>query len=229
MKNQFDLVICFIGSAACNPIMSLILEQHFDPRFFFSKWEQTLLDNVLAQQEKLGNNKRSILLLVDDVIMGSKDQDQLAHLAMRGRHFGVSIMMCAVSYTTLPKKARRSLDALLCFSMPMQGDMKVMTWEYASKNSMAEHVLRNLGDHECLVLETLQKKQQLFIWKADLLVAREKQEFGGREKSRSVPFSETQLERPQDCHQIKKSASPNHTKLTVSASDSFSKRRVVKI
>jgi hypothetical protein len=174
MKSKFDLVICFIGSAACNPILSLILEQYYDPRFFFSKWEQVLLDKVLEQQEQLGAEKRSILILVDDVIMGSKDQDQLAHLAMRGRHFGISIMMCAVSYTTLPKKARRSLDALLCFSMPMQGDMKVMTWEYASKNSMAEHVLRNLGEHECLVLETLQKKQQLFIWKADLLSACQK-------------------------------------------------------
>ena len=78
-------------------------------------------------------------------------------------------MMCAVSYTTLPKKARRSLDVLLVYSLPMQGDMKVMTWEFAHKNSMAEHVLRNLGDHEALVLETLQRRQQLFIWKADVL------------------------------------------------------------
>ena len=228
MKNKFDLVICFIGSAACNPILSLILEKHFDSRFFFSKWDQTLLDNVLEQQEKLGMNKRSILLLVDDVIMGSKDQDQLAHLAMRGRHFGVSIMMCAVSYTTLPKKARRSLDALLCFSMPMQGDMKVMTWEYASKNSMAEHVLRNLGEHECLVLETLQKKQQLFIWKADLLKEKTR-EFGGPEKLKIESSSSTQQEHQPDCHRTETSFSTNHMKLEVNVSDSSSKRRVVKI
>ena len=54
MKSKFDLVICFIGSAACNPILSLILEQYYDPRFFFSKWEQVLLDKVLEQQEQLG-------------------------------------------------------------------------------------------------------------------------------------------------------------------------------
>ena len=106
--------------------------------------------------------------------------------------------------------------------------MKVMTWEYASKNSMAEHVLRNLGDHECLVLETLQKKQQLFIWKADLLVART-QEFEGHEKSKSESSSSTQQEHRQDCRQTETSSSTNHMRLTVSASDSFSKRRVVKI
>ena len=34
-------------------------------------------------------------------------------MAMRGRHFRISLAMCAVSYTTLPKRARRSLDTLL--------------------------------------------------------------------------------------------------------------------
>ena len=173
MRNRFDLVIAFIGSAACNPVLSTILENHFDPRFFFPNWNTDLIDAVLRQQETLGANKRSILLLVDDVVMTSKCEDQCCHIAMRGRHFGISLMMCGVSYTTLPKKARRSLDVLLCFSLPMQGDMKIMTWEYASKNSMAEHVLRNLGEHECLVLETLQKTQQLFIWKADLIQCRD--------------------------------------------------------
>ena len=123
----------------------------------------------MAQQEELGSERRSILILVDDIILSGKAEEQLTHLAMRGRHFGISLMMCAVSYTTLPKKARRSLDVLLVYSLPMQGDMKVMTWEFAHRNSMAEHVLRNLGEHEALVLETLQRRQQLFIWKADVL------------------------------------------------------------
>ena len=227
MKSKFDLVICFIGSAACNPILSLILEQYYDPRFFFSKWEQVLLDKVLEQQEQLGAEKRSILILVDDVIMGSKDQDQLAHLAMRGRHFGISIMMCAVSYTTLPKKARRSLDALLCFSMPMQGDMKVMTWEYASKNSMAEHVLRNLGEHECLVLETLQKKQQLFIWKADLLRTWQNPTSRGCEISKTGPDVATRPARCRHFRQTKTSDSSESTKFRAGENDSDARLRVV--
>ena len=226
MKSKFDLVIAFIGSAACNPVLSHILEEHFDPRFFYPQWDQKLLDAVLNQQEKLGENKRSILLLVDDVIMNSKDQDQLAHLAMRGRHFGISIMMCAVSYTTLPKKARRSLDALLCFSMPMQGDMKIMTWEYAAKNSMAEHVLRNLGEHQCLVLETLQKKQQLFIWKADLI----RMGTSGSQvcvKSRTEPSSDSPREHCTALHQRETSVASDRTQYLADESGSGLRTRAV--
>ena len=163
MSKKFDLVVAFIGSAACNPVLSEIMNQHFDPRFFFSFWKPELITKLMEQQEALGSERRSILILVDDIILSGKAEEQLTHLAMRGRHFGISLMMCAVSYTTLPKKARRSLDVLLVYSLPMQGDMKVMTWEFAHKNSMAEHVLRNLGEYEALVLETLQRRQQLFI------------------------------------------------------------------
>ena len=169
MSKKFDLVVAFIGSAACDPVLSEIMLQHFDPRFFFSFWKPELIAKLMEQQEALGSERRSILILVDDIILSGKAEEQLTHLAMRGRHFGISLMMCAVSYTTLPKKARRSLDVLLVYSLPMQGDMKVMTWEFAHRNSMAEHVLRNLGEHEALVLETLQRRQQLFIWKADVL------------------------------------------------------------
>ena len=175
MSKKFDLVVAFIGSAACNPVLSEIMNQHFDPRFFFSFWKPELIKKLMEQQEALGSNRRSILILVDDIILSGKAEEQLTHVAMRGRHFGISLMMCAVSYTTLPKKARRSLDVLLVYSLPMQGDMKIMTWEFAHRNSMAEHVLRNLGEHEALVLETLQRRQQLFIWKADVLTVEDHQ------------------------------------------------------
>jgi len=197
MRSRFDLIVAFIGSAACNPVIHHIMSESFDPRFFFSEWNQPLVAGLLRQQEMLGEDKRSILILMDDVILSGKSEDQLNHMAMRGRHFGVSLIMCAVSYTTLPKKTRRSLDALIVFSLPMQGDMKIMTWEYASRNSMAEHVLRNLGDHEALVLETLQKQQQLFMWKADLLTLEgdqgsdpaSRREVGGNNQSASSPES----------------------------------------
>ena len=163
MRHKFDLIVAFIGSAACNPVIHQIMRESFDPRFFFSEWNLGLLQKMLQQQEDLGPNKRSILVLVDDVILSGQASEQLCHLCRRGRHFGISLIMCAVSYTTLPTKCRRSRDALLVYSLPMAGDMKIMTWEYATRNSMAEHVLRNLNDHECLV------QQQLFIWTADLL------------------------------------------------------------
>ena len=51
----------------------------------------------------------------------------------------------------------------------MKGDEQVLTWEYCHNASMARMALSNLKEFECLVLETLQKKQSLFSWRADLL------------------------------------------------------------
>ena len=169
MSSKFDLVLCMVGSAACNPVLERLLSTHWDPRFFFSTWDQDMIDRLLQQQEDLLPERREVLIILDDVILSSKAEDQLAHMTMRGRHFRISIMMCAVSYTSLPKRARRSLDTLLVFSCPMKGDEQVLTWEYCHNASMARMALSNLKEYECLVLETLQKKQSLFSWRADLL------------------------------------------------------------
>ena len=172
MRSDFDLVICFIGSAACNPCLEHLLRENWDDRFFFSEWDDHLITKLLRQQEELlaAGKKREVLLLVDDVILTSKADEQLAHMGMRGRHFRISLMMCAVSYTSLPKRMRRSLDVLLVYSVPMRGDMQILTYEYCQgRCNVARCCLQSLQDHECLVLETLQKKQQLFMWKADLL------------------------------------------------------------
>ena len=190
MKNEFDLVIAFIGSAACNPVINQLMVEHWDPRFFFARWDTKLVECLLEQQEAAGTDKRSILILVDDVVLTGPAEDQLSHMAMRGRHFGISLIMCAVSYTTLPKKARRAMDALLVYSCPMQGDLKILTWEFASHTSMAEHALRNLDDHTALVLETLERRQQLFLWKADLLTVERRSSSPEREKSKTEPSFE---------------------------------------
>ena len=123
MKSEFDLVICFIGSAACNPCLEYLLND----RFFFSEWDENLIDKLLRQQEELlaAGKTREVLLLVDDVILNSKADHQLAHMGMRGRHFRISLMMCAVSYTSLPKRMRRSLDVLMVYSV-----LQVLTYEY---------------------------------------------------------------------------------------------------
>lgn len=169
MRTRFDLVIAFIGSAACSPVVEELMAQNWDPRFFFSAWRTDLVDQLLAQQEGLKGRgiERHVVILMDDVVLDSKAADQIANLGMRGRHFNVSIMACAVSYTTLPKKFRRSLDALLVFSCPMTGDMQVLTWEFSRRASMARYALENLEDHQCLVLETLQRRQRLYSWRAD--------------------------------------------------------------
>ena len=53
LRTSFDLVICFVGSAACNPVLKMQLELWYDPRFFFSEWNPTLMAHLLEQQENL--------------------------------------------------------------------------------------------------------------------------------------------------------------------------------
>ena len=168
------------------------------------------------QQESLqrSTQKREVLILIDDVILTSKAEEQLAHMCMRGRHFRVSICMCAVSYTTLPKRARRSLDTLLVFSCPMKGDMQLLTWEYCQNQAAARFALNSLKDYQCLVLETLEKSQNLFVWRADLLALeenKESEELQGPDLSETEPSREIPEEHPPPSHRKSTSSAPDRT------------------
>jgi len=175
MRSEFDLVIAFIGSASCNPTLRGLMERFWDPRFFFSEWNTALITTLLEQQEsqKMATGvTRDVLILVDDVVLNSEADEQIAHMGMRGRHFGVSLIMCSVSWTSINKRARRSLDCVLVYSMPMSGDLKVLTAEFAQQQQMARFALRSLKDYEALVLETLEKRQRLFCFQANLITER---------------------------------------------------------
>ena len=170
MSKQFDFIISFMGTVACSPEMKALLDSEFDSRFIFNSWNQKLIDKLLLQQEQLKSRgiTRNICILVDDIVLSGKDEDSLSHLCLRGRHFNLSIIMCAVSYTTLPKRARRSLDALFLFSCPMSGDCQILCAEYAQQARMARYCLQNLPKWTSLVMMTLEKKQRLFHYRVYL-------------------------------------------------------------
>ena len=215
MSRDFDLVICLVGSAACNPQLEGLLATYWDDRFFFSEWDQDMMSKLLNQQEELlsAGLSREVLLILDDVILSSKAEEQICHMAMRGRHFRISLAMCSVSYTTLPKRARRSLDTLLVFSCPMKGDMQILTYEYCQNHMMARFAMNALKDYECLVLETLEKKQSMFIWKAQLLGRGGDQntELSSPSESETTDVVETPQERPQQDHRRRiSSEAPNN-------------------
>ncbi len=168
MFERFDLVVAFVGSAACSPCLEAMMQRHprWDERFFFPKWNQPLVNKLLEQQTDLRKKgvERQVLILMDDVVLTGRDTDQLAHIALRGRHFNVSVMMAAVSYTSICKRARRCLDFLLVYSCPMSGDRKILSWEYASNSHTADFALSHLEENQCVVFETSRKKQRLFNW-----------------------------------------------------------------
>ena len=167
MSKKFDLVVSFMGTSACSPEMRSLMETEFDPRFVFGEWNEPLMRKLLKQQEdlKLKGVQRQVCVLVDDIVLSGRDEDSLAHLCLRGRHFNISVLACAVSYTTLPKRSRRSLDVLFLFSCPMAGDCELLTKEYSSRSKMARYCLQNLPDWTSLVLETLEKRQRLYHYR----------------------------------------------------------------
>jgi len=217
LYDTFDLVIAFVGSAACCPVLEAMMERNprWDPRFFFDAWNQPLIDKLLAQQQNLKRDgiTRNVLILMDDVVLGSKDIDQLSHMCMRGRHFNISVMMAAVSYTSISKRCRRSLDFLLVFSCPMQGDRKILSWEYAANQSSADFGLKNLKENQCVVFETSRKQQKLFVWKAQLLAPHEfrRSRLPALRKSQIVPASDSVSEHRWASHRKGSISSDSHT------------------
>ena len=159
-----------MGTSACSPEMRDLMEKEFDPRFVFPAWNQRLMDKLMRQQEdlKLQGIQRHVCVLVDDIVLSSKDEDALSHLCLRGRHFNISVFACAVSYTTLPKRSRRSLDCLFLFSCPMESDCDILTREYSARSRMAKFCLQNLPDWTSLVLETLEKRQRLYHFRVPM-------------------------------------------------------------
>ena len=166
-SKKFDLVISFTGTTACSPEMAQLMENRWDPRFQFAEWRQPLVNALLKQQERLKKEgvNRQVAILVDDIVLSSKDEDALAHLCLRGRHFNISVLACAVSYTTLPKRCRRALDVLFLFSYPMAGDCQILCQEYANRSRMARYLLTQLPPWTCLVMETLERRQRLYHYR----------------------------------------------------------------
>ena len=93
MFEKFDLVVAFVGSAACSPCLEAMMKRnpHWDERMFFPSWNQPLVDKLLVQQTDLKKKgvERQVLILMDDVVLTGRDADQLAHMCLRGRHFNV--------------------------------------------------------------------------------------------------------------------------------------------
>ena len=170
MSRKFDLVVSFIGTSACSPEMKTLMENRWDPRFQFAEWNQPLMDALLKQQEalKLQGRPRQVCVLVDDIVLSGRDEEALSHLCLRGRHFNISVLAAAVSYTTLPKRCRRSLDVLFLFSCPMAGDCQILCTEYAQQSRMARYLLQQIPEWTCLVMETLSRRQRLYHFRVEL-------------------------------------------------------------
>ena len=167
-RKKFELVIAMVGTPSCQPALAKLMQNNWDSRFFFNTWDTRLVKRLMDQQEALRDHgcHRHVAILVDDVVLTSDAAEQISHLAMRGRHWLISLFMCGVSWSTLPKRVRRSLDICMVFSCPMSSDVKLLCGEYATNSQMAEFMMKQLEEHQCLVLETVTRRQKLYVWRA---------------------------------------------------------------
>ena len=102
MSKQFKLVIAMVGTPGCQPTLHKMMQNHWDPRFFFNSWDCALVERLMLQQESLRSQgvDRHVAILVDDVVLTSDAAEQISHCAMRGRHWLISLFMCGVSWST---------------------------------------------------------------------------------------------------------------------------------
>ena len=84
----------------------------------------------------------------------------------------------------------------------MKGDMQVLTYEYCQNHGMARFAMNSLQEYECLVLETLEKKQSLFIWKANVVQTHETLASQDPSESKTPDEPETPPEHSQTSHQF---------------------------
>ena len=153
-SEQLDLCFCFVGSATCNPVYKSILNEYADDRLFFPKFCPQMVERLCDQQEALTREGRvrSVMLLVDDVVLTPESRELLCNCATRSRHFQLSIMFASVSWTMLPKTCRRSLDILFLLAMVSQGDAYLLSREFARSDD-ALWALKRLPPYTSLVVE----------------------------------------------------------------------------
>ena len=172
ISNQYGLIISFMGSPMCNPTLASFV----DPRFLFNQWQRTLMVKLEEQQLELieEGRPRNVLILVDDIILDSDDQKSLEHLAMRGRHFKVSLMCLSVSWSQFPKNVRRACDFVFLFSLGCKSDRDLLLSEYSQNPSMANFMSSKCYQerHRCLVLSMNQARQEIFFYKAPTDIGR---------------------------------------------------------
>lgn len=169
-KNEFDLVISFMGSQHCNPQLHTFLDHAGFGAFQFHKWDSALMERLEKQQLDLMamGRVRNVLILVDDITLDHVSKEKLAHLCVRGRHFYVSVMMLSVSYSTFHKSCRRSSDFVCLFSMGCQTDRELMMKEFAHKQHQCEFYMSQIvaREHTAAVLNLNEKDQRVYWYKA---------------------------------------------------------------
>jgi len=169
LASEFDLCLSFLGTKNCNSELCDFIGTRYDPRLNFVEFQPIILKRLLKQQEDLleSGKKRHVLIIFDDVFANSHPNniELLNRLFLRGRHFQISIINSAISFVTIAKNCRRSLDILFLYSSVCKSDNQILASEYVHGNySTALYAIQNLEKYKALIIET-KRNQKLFEYK----------------------------------------------------------------
>ena len=168
LSKEFDLIISFAGSVSCSPEVVGFFQKRGKAHLMFDSINENFIRTLCAQQEALKQQgiTRSVLLLLDDVEMDKHLQMIFGNFSQRARHYNISIMIAAVSYTSVSKNYRRSLDIVFFFKLNMTSDKKLLLDEFTSNRRFSEFCMEDLQQYHCLVQEK-NYASELFIYSVE--------------------------------------------------------------
>jgi hypothetical protein len=90
----------------------------------------TIIRGIMMQQAKDGvEDRKNILIVLDDMSGTLQKNKQLCKLATKYRHYGISIIVSVQHYKSIPTMIRTSMTCFIHFHIPNEVDYKKMCEE----------------------------------------------------------------------------------------------------
>jgi len=164
-----DLVICCCGGSQADYVP--IVKEHWDDRFLFDRLPgPEFMQRLFDQQRALyaSGQRRNVLIIMDDAPVDKDTRNAIIEVGFRGRHYGVSLWILAISFVMAPKPLRRSLDCLIILSgLPLASDRKALTEDFCGTAPQhALWALENLKVHQALVCILTKGRFQMYVYRA---------------------------------------------------------------
>ena len=168
-RNSFKRIILFLGNEYCNPELVKLVKHKFDERLIFTRFSEELLSTIIKQQKKLRDisEDNTLLIVFDDVYTArGRNGEMMNKIFQSGRHFLISCIVLAVSWSDIAPSCRRSLDFAILYSNITLYDTDFLTKTFLNRNLIpkAKYALKTNSLYTALCIET-SPVQKLFLLK----------------------------------------------------------------
>ena len=129
MRDQFDIVY-IISNTIHNDQTSRFLKKTF-PETIFDKYEDSIIENIIAYQNTFPKEKQPFIALVLDDFLGIKSKSMIYHLATRFRHYNIGLLIFASQlFRGLPPVLRQNATFAIIGQNPSDFEINKMAEEY---------------------------------------------------------------------------------------------------